>query len=322
MAFGAGAAAAFVARSVAFAQEAGEAIAPAPGSGVNSYGLWDWLQIGIRLALVLGVIWGVFVVMRWYMRRVNGSAGTPGSRQLQIMETRSLGPNRALHLVRVGGRAVLIGVTTERINQLMEIDDPEEVERLAFQPPESETRSFRSIMGSLPASLRANGSAAPRGGRDVDAAPRNDAGGTKRGGRLSGTIGGILRRVAGIPPAGTPRRSRPQAPGAAGRGRRAAAEPMFDATPASALALRARSGYQGQSAMISDAPAPAPRPRRAPTMNRASREALNAAAEAAARPGPADRATSRATQIDEIQRAIATARRGLGLDAPTGRNGR
>lgn len=99
------------------------------GSAVPSYGVLDWLNLGLRLALVIGAIYAAVVAMRWYVRRVNGDGGRLG-RQVQVLESRALGPNRSLHLVRLGGRAVLLGVTAERINTLISIDDATEVERL------------------------------------------------------------------------------------------------------------------------------------------------------------------------------------------------
>lgn len=113
--------------AVAVAQEAGDGADV--GGGVLAFGGQDWFNLGLRLGLVLLVIWAAIVAMRWYVRRMNGEGGGSG-RQLKIIETRSLGPNRSLHLVRIGNRAVLIGVTAERINHLLAIDDPEEVERL------------------------------------------------------------------------------------------------------------------------------------------------------------------------------------------------
>jgi hypothetical protein len=208
------------------------------------------------------------------------------ARQLQIVETRALGPNRALHLVRVGGHAVLIGVTPDRINQLMQIDDPEEVERLAHVPAVDDSRSLRSLVNMLPGSLMRAG--APRA-RRRDGVPADDAAGAApragRGARLSASVNTLLLRLAGVPrPAPVP--ARPQAPtqrqqmerGVAASAPRAAAPAtprvedagMFDATPPGALALRARSGY-------------------------------------------------RESQINDVQRAIAQARAGVDLDRVMGR---
>ena len=111
------------------AMQPASAMAESVGGSVTSFGISDWLGLMLRLGLVVGVIWAAVYAMRWYTRRVGGERGG-AAHTLDIVETRSLGPNRALHLVRIGGRAVLIGVTPERINPLLEIDDPEVLGRL------------------------------------------------------------------------------------------------------------------------------------------------------------------------------------------------
>lgn len=105
------------------------AMAQATGGSVTSFGIGEWFGLLLRLGLVVGVIWAAVYAMRWYTRRAGGERGG-AARTLDIVETRSLGPNRALHLVRIGGRAVLIGVTPERINALLEISDPEVLDHL------------------------------------------------------------------------------------------------------------------------------------------------------------------------------------------------
>lgn len=152
--------------AVALAQETGDGVEV--GEGVLSFGGQDWFNLGLRLGLVLLVIWGAIVAMRWYVRRTNGEGGG-GGRQLKIVETRSLGPNRSLHLVRIGNRAVLIGVTAERINQLLAIDDPDEVERLTRAVEVAEPgggATFSSMVGSLSSLIGSF-----RGGRPQAARP-------------------------------------------------------------------------------------------------------------------------------------------------------
>jgi hypothetical protein len=111
--------------------------------------------------------------MRWYNRRIQ--AGYGASRSLQVLETRALGPNRSLQLLRVGRRAVLVGVTPDRINQLLEIDDPEEVERLAQAALEqTPAPALERLAGSLSrvalARRPARAAAAHRGMATLDAA--------------------------------------------------------------------------------------------------------------------------------------------------------
>jgi flagellar biosynthetic protein FliO len=136
------------------------ASAQAVGGSVTSFGPADWLALVLRLGLVIGVIWAAVYAMRWYTQRAGGErAGT--LRALDIVETRSLGPNRALHVVRVGDRAVVIGVTPERISTLMQIDEPEVLDRLELTAGGSArpAASFGALLAGLgagPKSARAS----------------------------------------------------------------------------------------------------------------------------------------------------------------------
>ena len=197
------------------------------GSGVGGFSAGDWFNLGWRLVLVVGVIWGAVWVMRWYVQRMNGSAAAAG-RQVQIIETRAIGPNRSLQLVRLGGRAVLLGVTPDRINSLLEIDDPEEVERLAEASAATQTRP-RPVAGvfgvfgllgaalSMPARLR-----------------------ERR--RLSAAV--AAHESAPDAPPVRQRAPRPEAaPRLAERSGEAAMPAPADLTPLAAQQLQARAGY-------------------------------------------------------------------------------
>jgi flagellar protein FliO/FliZ len=157
-------------RTVASAQEAATEVAEV-GGGVSSFGVGDWVGLVLRLALVLGVIWGAVAAMRWYVRRTQGVGSRGALAALEVLETHALGPNRALHLVRLGDRAVLVGATPERITSLMTVDDPEEVRRLTERP---ETSGRRSLSASLAGSLSGAAStlSGSRANAKADAAPR------------------------------------------------------------------------------------------------------------------------------------------------------
>jgi flagellar biosynthetic protein FliO len=131
--------------SVAGAQALGGDV----GGGVVSMGFWDWVGLLSRLGIVLFVMWAAFWGMRWYTRRTQSGGGGRG--ELEVLETRVLGPNRSLQLVRVGRRAVLVGVTPERINHLLEIDDPDEVERIAqsIETQRASTPGLGGLMNSV-----------------------------------------------------------------------------------------------------------------------------------------------------------------------------
>ena len=75
------------------------------------------------VALVLGLLAGLL----WWLRRVAGGGGAAG-RHIRVIETVSLGPNRSLHLVKVGGRGLLIASSPEHCGLISELAEfPEEM---------------------------------------------------------------------------------------------------------------------------------------------------------------------------------------------------
>jgi flagellar biosynthetic protein FliO len=144
--------------AAALAQDAGIDGADGIGGGAGIGGDWDWIGLGVRLAIVLAAIWAVIVAMRWYVRRTGGVAGSGGrTRHLEVLETRSLGGHRSLQLVRLGERAVLLGVTAERITALLEVDDPAELAAItAPEEPGAQPRSFSSFLAGMGGSLLAS----------------------------------------------------------------------------------------------------------------------------------------------------------------------
>ena len=147
-----------------------EAVAePAVGESVAGYGVSDWLNLVLRLGLVLIVIWVSIMAMRWWVRRMNGATGGGSGRLLEVLESRSLGPNRSLQLVKLGNRAVLLGVTSDRINAVLEVTDPIEVERLSTPVMTEEPTSFRDAISRLGALTRRG--AAPADGVTMQQPP-------------------------------------------------------------------------------------------------------------------------------------------------------
>ena len=73
----------------------------------------------IFLVMILGV--GAFYFTRKLIPRLSMSRG----KNISVIETVSLGPNKMLHLVEVGdNRKLLIGSTSQSINLLAHVDDP------------------------------------------------------------------------------------------------------------------------------------------------------------------------------------------------------
>lgn len=79
----------------------------------------------IGLAVVVAVIWGVAWILRQVKQSKEGRASGAG---LASLATLPLGPNRAVHVVRVGHEIMLIGSAEHHVTQLARYSE-EEAER-------------------------------------------------------------------------------------------------------------------------------------------------------------------------------------------------
>jgi flagellar biosynthetic protein FliO len=85
---------------------------------------WTYVKFFFALALVLGIIYGLSLIMK----KVLITKGLAGSAEcLKVLYTQSLGPNKNLYLVRLVDRVLLLGSTENGLSTLSEITDPEEV---------------------------------------------------------------------------------------------------------------------------------------------------------------------------------------------------
>lgn len=81
----------------------------------------------LRLALSFATVLALVGALTWVLRRrgMLGIGGGADRGRLEVLERKSLGKSSALVLARVGDRAVLLGVTGERIEMLCEAPDPD-----------------------------------------------------------------------------------------------------------------------------------------------------------------------------------------------------
>ena len=84
------------------------------------------LRVLIGLGVVLGTIYG----LQYLIRRQGGNKGLRADGSLALIATMPLGPNRAVHLLRVGHELVLIGSAEGGVRALR-VYDAAESERLA-----------------------------------------------------------------------------------------------------------------------------------------------------------------------------------------------
>ena len=111
---------------------AGTAKGQAPSAG--SAGA-DVIRTIVGLAVVLGVIYGVYWLLKTYGKSKKQDAGDG---RMEVVATTQLAPNRAMHLVKVGDELVLVGSGEQTITQLR-VYDAEESRRLTdvlISPPD------------------------------------------------------------------------------------------------------------------------------------------------------------------------------------------
>ncbi|QQR67206.1 MAG: hypothetical protein EX330_12575 [Candidatus Brocadia sp. BROELEC01] len=104
---------------------------------VNFQKITQWVK-------ALGLITIAMVVAIYFLRKKIGiKAGMTGRKQyIHVVNSVSLGPKKAIHLVKIPGKILLIGVTNERIQSLSEITEKDIVDSIVT---ESKGGEFMSI---------------------------------------------------------------------------------------------------------------------------------------------------------------------------------
>ena len=89
-------------------------------SAGNSTGGLDWPDLIAKGTIVLALL---FITLR-VLGRVGGAAPKRGGR-LEVLESRSLAPKASLHLVAIGDRRLVVGLTPSGMVSLAELDAAE-----------------------------------------------------------------------------------------------------------------------------------------------------------------------------------------------------
>ncbi len=78
------------------------------------------LKMLAGLALVLGIMVGAY----WLVRRLAPKAAALGGGRMRLLARLGLGPRKFLAMVKVADRVLVLGVTTDSIRLLCELDQP------------------------------------------------------------------------------------------------------------------------------------------------------------------------------------------------------
>ncbi|MDA8427418.1 MAG: flagellar biosynthetic protein FliO [Treponema sp.] len=135
-------------------------------AGPNTFAYF--IRMIVVLALVLGAIYLVYRLMR---RMAHPQEAEDSA--VKILASTGLGPGKKLHVVGLGEKAYLIGVTEASVSLIAEVQDKEFVDALtlkaALSPEKAARRAdFSDLLGSLLGRARPRSSAARReagGGR-------------------------------------------------------------------------------------------------------------------------------------------------------------
>jgi flagellar protein FliO/FliZ len=105
-------------------------------SGDPGSPLWAIVKLLSALAIVIAALYGgLYLLKRMMMTRRTASARQAA---LEVIESAYVGPKKTVSLVRVGNKAVLVGVTDQQISMLTELS-PAETADLLTQTPETKT---------------------------------------------------------------------------------------------------------------------------------------------------------------------------------------
>ena len=127
-------------------EDAGQAATNASASSGGSI-----VRTIVGLAVVLGVIYG----LHWVLKQVKAGKDETGESgdALESIGQLNLGPNRSLHLVRVGGEIVLLGAAEHQVTPIRRYSEAEATALGLLEPPamtlaslEAETAAPKGLM--------------------------------------------------------------------------------------------------------------------------------------------------------------------------------
>lgn len=84
---------------------------------------FDGPGAAMDLVLKLGAVLALAYVSMAALKRYTGGSVSRRGSLLEVLDSTTLGPNRAVYVVRAGGKRLVLGVTQNQITPLGELDD-------------------------------------------------------------------------------------------------------------------------------------------------------------------------------------------------------
>jgi flagellar biosynthetic protein FliO len=85
---------------------------------------FDGPGAAMDLVLKLGAVLALAYVSMAALKRYTGGSVSRRGSLLEVLDSTALGPNRAVYVVRAGGKRLVLGVTQNQITALGELDAP------------------------------------------------------------------------------------------------------------------------------------------------------------------------------------------------------
>jgi flagellar protein FliO/FliZ len=84
----------------------------------------DMIAAGLKMIAALGIVLAMILALLYGMRKLTAQRlGASSGRNIQVLESHYMGVKKAISLVRVPGKVLVLGVTGDRINLLDTLDD-------------------------------------------------------------------------------------------------------------------------------------------------------------------------------------------------------
>lgn len=109
--------------------------------------IWSFVSMVLILAGVVAAIYGLFFLLK----RMSGQNYTDNN-LIRVLSTKTLSSTRAVHLLSLGKRYLLVGSAENGVNLLAEIDDKEsrdEIEVFLAREDAPSRRSFKELIGGI-----------------------------------------------------------------------------------------------------------------------------------------------------------------------------
>lgn len=137
-----------------------ESAATQSAGGAFSLGGGQLVSLAWRLALVVIIIAGSIVGLRWWGNRTAGPRSTTGF--IRVIDTLAIGTGRTIHLVAMGDRVIVVGATAQQLTFLNELSE-EEAAGILQRTAEAADQPLANFASVLFQSMRQGGRLSIRG---------------------------------------------------------------------------------------------------------------------------------------------------------------